>query len=120
MDAESWIRTASTFLWVYAAAAAVGWVRAVRGEALRTHVGHFVSLMGVMVPFIALTLFVVFAGGLAGFAFGPILGLLLLPGGLFTAFQLELSRLRPPKEADELRRLALVTVVSALLIAGRA
>lgn len=120
MDAESWIRTASTFLWVYAAAAAVGWVRALRGEALRTHVGHFVSLMGVMVPFIALTLFVVFAAGFSGVAMGPILAPLVLPGGLFMAFQLELSRLRTLSEADELRRLALVTAVSALLIAGRA
>ncbi len=114
----TWFQTTATFLWCYALVNLVAWVRAVRAEALNTHIGHFVGLCGVMVPFIAGTLLVVVAGGLLGWPWGPLLGLLFVPGGLFAALQLELNRIRPATVRTELVRLAMTVALAALFPGG--
>lgn len=112
----TWFQTTSTFLWCYVLVNLVAWVRAVRAEALNTHIGHFVGLCGVMVPFIAGTLLVVICGGHLGWPWGPILGILLVPGSLFAALQLELNRIRPATAGTELMRLGITVALAAFFL----
>lgn len=113
------IKLVSLLLWSYAAVLAVAWVRAVGAEDTQTHVGHFVSLVGVFVPiscgFVMLLL-------IAGFVGLPsMVGLLfvLVPAGVVVGLQLEVSRLRESTERIEAMRLAMTLGIAASVVLWR-
>ena len=112
----TWIQTLTTFLWAYVLVGAVSWVRAVRAEALNTHIGHFIGLCGVLVPGIAATLLIVVFRGYVGFPLAPVFALLMMPGCLLAGFLLELNRIRPFTVRSELLRLSAVVGVSLVFI----
>ena len=106
----------SAFLWLYALVLAVAWFIAVGRESTETHVGHFVSLMGVMVPVIAVSVMIVLVGGVLGLPWIVLLLPLTIPGVLVIALQLEVSRLWEPTVKTELSRLGTaiaLTIISA-------
>ncbi|MEO1153502.1 MAG: hypothetical protein AAFV31_09125 [Pseudomonadota bacterium] len=116
MEPVQFILWSSAFLWLYALVMAVAWFRAVGQEETETHVGHFVSLMGVLVPVIALSVLIVLFGGTLGIPWIVFLLPLTLPGGLVVALQLEVSRLWEPTLRTELSRLGTalaLTIISA-------
>ncbi|MEL6645264.1 MAG: hypothetical protein AAFQ79_15140 [Pseudomonadota bacterium] len=118
MAAINLILWSSAFLWLYALVLAIAWFRAVAREEIESHVGHFVSLMGVLVPVIALSVLIVLIGGALGIPWIVFLLPVTLPGGLVIALQLEVSRLWEPTLKIELSRLgaaAALTLVSVSL-----
>ena len=108
----------ASFLWAYALILAIAWFRAVGRDGLETHVGHFVSLMAVMVPCVAVSLLIVLlAGGIGLTVLAPLL-IITMPGGLVVSFQLEVSRLTTSTLERELVRLGLAAVLTAAFSAN--
>lgn len=115
-----WLNAAiAVFLWCYAAVLAIAWFRAVAREPRRMHIAHFVQLMGLFVPIMAVLLGLIVIVALTGFSILLILLPFLLPVGILTAFQLEVSRLQPPSRRIEIQRLLLAAglTVSAYIVA---
>ena len=103
----------ASFLWSYAFVLTVEWFRAVGRDEQETHVGHFVTLMGVMVPTIAVSVMIVLVAGTFGIPILIPLLIITIPGGLVVSLQLEVSRLTDPTLQIELIRLG-----AALAITG--
>lgn len=106
------ITTLATLLWCYALVLTVAWGRAVGRCDLREHVGHFVSLMGVFVPGMALVVGIVAVSALTGL--GAILFLLALvfPGAVAVGLYLEVARLTEPDAATDGIRVALAVALA--------
>jgi hypothetical protein len=111
------VTTLATLLWCYALVLSVAWVRAVGATDRRDHVGHFVGLMGVFVPGIALTVATVIVGAVVGVPQIVVAIALLLPASVAIGLQLELARLVPPNTSLDAQRLALAVGLAALHIA---
>ncbi|NRA99861.1 MAG: hypothetical protein HRU32_08590 [Rhodobacteraceae bacterium] len=107
----------ATFLWCYVVVLVVAWVRAVAREPKRMHIAHFVQLMGLFVPVMAVLLSLIVLASLTETGVLLLLLPLLLPAGLVAAFQLELSRLIPSSRPTELARFSVAAGLTAGLIA---
>ena len=119
MTVMTTILTLSQFLTCYALVLAVVWFRAVATLDRRSHVGHFVALMGVFVPGVALAL--------AVFLIGVILGIpqvipalaILLPGAIVVGLQAELAHLAASgPRPDAIRLGAAIALTLAALALG--
>lgn len=113
------VESVATLLWAYALVLAVSWFRAVARDDRKAHVGHFVSLMGAMVPFSASVIALVFIGGTLGLPSVVVFLAVLLPAGLVTALQLEVSRMTGPRLDWEARRVAFGLCLGVALIVWR-
>ena len=111
------IKLCSLMLWCYAMVLTVAWFRAVGAEDQKTHVGHFLGLMGVFVPFSCLLVFVVFLGAMLGMPSVIAVLVVLVPAGLVVGLQLEVSRLTIPSERTELKRFG-ITLLMTLAVLG--
>ncbi|MCV6596432.1 MAG: hypothetical protein OIF40_05025 [Mangrovicoccus sp.] len=119
MSAILIVKFCSLMLWCYAAVLTVAWFRAVGAEDQKTHVGHFVGLMGVFVPLSSLLVFSVFAGAMLGLpSIIPILAVV-LPAGLVIGLQLEVSRICLSSERMELIRLGCTLCLTMAVLAWR-
>ena len=106
-----------TLLMCYSLVLVVAWFRAVAATEHREHVGHFVSLMGVFVPGIALTMLTVFVAALTGVP-ELVLGVaLLLPGAVACGLQLEVTRLGGSDVTVDAIRVAAAVGLAAVFIA---
>ncbi|MEM1130711.1 MAG: hypothetical protein AAGH83_09335 [Pseudomonadota bacterium] len=106
-------------LWCYAGILGVAWFRAVGHTEAKMHVAHFVSLMGVMVPFSASLIAVIMISAMTGWPL-LLLGLaIFIPAGLVITLQLEVSRLIPSTHALESQRLLATLGLFALILAWR-
>ena len=103
----------ASFLWAYAFVLTVEWFRAVGRDERETHVGHFVTLMGVMVPTIAVSVMIVLVAGTFGIPILIPLLIITIPGGLVVSLQLEVSRL-----TDATLQIELIRLGAALAITG--
>lgn len=112
------VTTLATLLWCYIAVLGVAWIRAVGALDRREHVSHFVTLMGVFVPGIALTVAVVLIGVLTGLPQIVVVLALLFPGAVAAGLQLEVSRLAPSGVATDATRLGLAVGLAALYLAA--
>lgn len=119
MTAVLVIKFCSLMLWCYATVLTVAWFRAVGGEDRKTHVGHFVSLMGVFVPLSCLLVLVVFLGAILGLPSVIALLVVLVPAGLVVGLQLEVSRLTVSTERVEMLRLGLTLCLTLSVIVWR-
>lgn len=100
------VKLAATFLWCYAGVLTVAWFRQVAKTDKRFHVGHFVALMGEMVPMAAGAILLIFAGALLGLPSVVVFLAIVLPAGLVLALVTEVHRLTPTDSRVESRRLA--------------
>ncbi|MEM1430564.1 MAG: hypothetical protein AAGG09_14005 [Pseudomonadota bacterium] len=117
MSATTAILTLSCFLTCYALVLAAVWLRAVRALDCRSHVGHFVGLMGVFVPGVALTLAVFLAGvGLGVPQVIPVLALL-LPGAVVVGLQAELAHLAASGPRPDAERLTIALGLTLAFLA---
>lgn len=112
------VTTLATLLWCYTAVLAVAWFRLVGATERHEHVGHFVGLMGVFVPGIALTLGVVLFGALIGIPQVVVAIAVLLPGAVAIGLQLEVARLRPSGPRGDAMRVGLAVALAALYMAA--
>lgn len=113
------IKFCSLVLWCYAVVLTVSWFRAVGAQDLKTHVGHFVALMGVFVPLSCLLVFIVFLGGILGLPSVIALLVVLVPAGLVVGLQLEVSRLETSDQRIEILRLGLTLFLTLAVITWR-
>ena len=111
------ITTLATLLWCYALVLTVAWVRAVGATDRREHVGHFIGLMGVFVPGIALTVATVIVAAAIGLPQIVVAIVLMLPASVAVGLHLELGRLLPSDGPRDAGRLALAVGLAALSIA---
>jgi len=119
MSAILIVKFCSLMLWCYAAVLTVAWFRAVGAEDQKTHVGHFVGLMGVFVPLSSLLVFTVFAGAMFGAPSIIAVLAVLLPAGLVVGLQLEVSRIRLSTERMELIRLGTTLCLTLMVVVWR-
>lgn len=110
------ITTLATLLWCYNLVMTLAWFRAVGATDRREHVGHFVGLMGVFVPGIALTVATVLLGAVLGVPQVVIALALLFPGAVCIGLQLEVARLTGPDGGADARRLAAAVLLAALYL----
>ncbi|MEM1064240.1 MAG: hypothetical protein AAF771_06300 [Pseudomonadota bacterium] len=108
------IQWSAAFLWCYWLVLAAAWFHAVAREDTETHVAHFVSLMGVLVPVVALSVLMILIGATFGIPWVVVLLAITIPGGLVVALQLEVSRLSEPRLDVELVRLGLAALMTGL------
>lgn len=113
------ILTLSCFCWAYVMVLTVIWFRAVARTDLREHVGHFVGLMGVLVPGVSLTLVMLLAGAVFGIAWLFPLLVLAFPAAIATGLHLEVAALTEPDPGKEAQRVV-VTVLLAAVMSGYA
>lgn len=113
MDVVFPVAWGAAFLWAYALVLAVAWFRAVGREALESHVAHFVTLMGVMVPTVAVSVMIVLVAGTFGIPWLILLLAVTIPGGLVVSLQLEMSRLTEARLGVELLRLGAAAALTA-------
>ncbi len=106
------IKLVSLLLWSYAAVLTVAWFRAVGSEDKRTHIGHFVSLMGVFVPISSSFVMLLLIAGFLGLPSMVALLFVLVPAGLVVGLQLEVSRLQSSNERIEATRLGLTLALA--------
>lgn len=106
-------------LWCYAAVLLVAWFRAVGAEDQKTHVGHFLGLMGVFVPLSCALVFVVFLGALLGLPSVIAVLVLLVPAGLVVGLQLEISRLTASSDRVEMLRLGITLALTLVVLVWR-
>ena len=111
------VTTLATLLWCYNLVLTMAWFRAVAATDRRDHVGHFVGLMGVFVPGIALTVATVIVGAVIGLPQIVVAIALMLPASVAAGLQLELGRLLPSDGPRDAARLALAVGLAALYIA---
>ncbi len=114
------IELCATFLWAYALVLATSWLRSVAAEDPGGHVGHFVSLMAVLVPVSSGVVLLVFMGSFLGLPSVVAILALVVPAGLAASLQLEVSRLRQSGWQSELRRLGLAGALAGAWLAWRA
>lgn len=107
MEPLALVEAVATILWCHVLVLTVAWFRAVAREELQTHVAHFTTLMGVMVPIVSGFLAVVFLGKILGLPSVVVLLAVIVPAGLVVALQLEVSRLAPSAVSAEIWRLTL-------------
>lgn len=110
------ITTLATLLWCYNLVLTVAWFRAVGATDTREHVGHFVGLMGVFVPGIALTVATVFIGAVIGIQQVVVAIALLFPGSVAIGLQLEVVKLTGSDTNVDASRLGLAVGMAALYL----
>ncbi|MEL6170087.1 MAG: hypothetical protein AAFR35_15480 [Pseudomonadota bacterium] len=103
------------FLWCYTGVLTVAWFRTVAREQVRTHVGHFVSLMGVFVPVMSSAVALVLIGGFVGIPWVILILAVGVPGGLAVGLQLEISRIGGSELRVEMIRLGIAAALFALV-----
>lgn len=113
------IKFCSLMLWCYAIVLTVAWFRAVGAEDEKTHVGHFLGLMGVFVPLSCALVFVVFMGAMLGLPSVIAVLVVLVPAGLVVGLQLEISRLTASSERVEMLRLGITLAMALAVLAWR-
>lgn len=113
------IKFCSLLLWCYAIVLSVAWFRAVGADDKRTHVGHFLGLMGVFVPLSCVLVFVVFLGAMLGLPSVVAILAVLVPAGLVVGLQLEISRLTASSERVEILRLGITLGMTLAVLAWR-
>ena len=111
------VSTLATLLWCYIAVLALSWVRLVGATDRREHVGHFVGLMGVFVPGMALTIAIVLLGALVGIPQVVVAIALVFPAAIAIGLQLEVARLRPPDLRSDAMRVGSAVALAALYVA---
>ena len=114
------VKLIAMLLWCHAAVLTVAWFRAVAQCDRRSHVGHFVSLMGELVPTSSLAVLLVFGGGALGLPSVIVALAVLFPAGIVLALDGEVGRIAGSSRGDEARRLGVTLAVAAgaLLIRG--
>jgi hypothetical protein len=107
----------SNFFWAYAIVLTAIWIRAVGRTDRRDHVGHFVNLMGGLIPGIVSVFALLFLGGVLGLPWMIALILLAFPAGIAIGLHLEVGRLIAPDPWHDARRVT-ITVLLALVLTG--
>ena len=110
------VKFVALLLWSHAAVLAVAWFRAVGAEDRRTHVGHFVALMGVFVPVSCLCVLAVLAAAMLQVSLPLVLLVVLLPAGLVLALHLEVTQIAGRSETGEIKRWLATTGVAAGIV----
>ncbi len=114
------VKLTATLLWCHAGVLAVAWFRQVARTDKRFHVGHFVALMGEMVPMAAGAILLIFGGAILGLPSVVVFLAVVLPAGLVLALATEVDRLTEPPDAGvETRRLAATLGLAVLAVAWR-
>lgn len=118
MDPIVAITSLATLLWCYATVLGVTWLRAVGRLDRRQHVAHFVSLMGVFVPGMALAVGTVLLGILFGIPAIVLAIAVLFPGAVVAGLQLEVAALTGTDARTDALRIA-SAVALALAVGTR-
>lgn len=109
------VKLTALILWCHALVLMVAWFRHVARTDRRQHVGHFVSLVGELVPMAAAAVVLIFGGAALGLPSVVVFLAVVLPLGLVVGLALEVRRLGPHSHRAEARRLA-VTLALALAV----
>lgn len=113
------IKFCALLLWCYALVLTVEWFRAVGSKDRKTHVGHFLGLMGVLVPLSCALVMFAFAGAFMGLPSVIALLVILVPAGLVVGLQLEIRKLRETSEEVEMLRLGITLGLTGLVLLWR-
>lgn len=95
---------------------AIAWVRAVRDQDLRTHVGHFAGLMGVFVPISCSFILLTLISAITGLALIAAMLFVLVLAGLVVGLQLEVSNIRQSTQQIEATRLITSLAIAAVIV----
>lgn len=106
------VKLTAMLLWCHAAVLTMAWFRAVARTERRSHVGHFVSLMGELVPVSAGAVLLIFGGAALGLPSAVVLLAILIPAGLVLALVFEVDRIGTASHHDEAARLALTLAMA--------
>ncbi|MEO1238115.1 MAG: hypothetical protein AAFW64_00340 [Pseudomonadota bacterium] len=119
MSSSEIILALSNLFWAYAVILTATWFRQVAQTDRRDHVGHFMGLMGVFVPGVALTLIMLLAGAM--FSLPAMVAILVIafPASIAFGLHLEVTRLGPSDVWTDARR-GLLAVLLAILLTGSA
>lgn len=107
------------FLWCHAAVLVVSWFRVVGRTDRRDHVGHFISLMGELVPMAAGVILLIFAGSVLGLPSVVVFLAVVFPAGLVFALLMEVERVGETSRQSETRRLASALGLTCLVYTYR-
>ncbi|MCA8878719.1 MAG: hypothetical protein KDA73_01930 [Rhodobacteraceae bacterium] len=113
------VKFTAMLLWCHAAVLSAAWVRAVARSDHKSHIGHFVSLVGELVPMAAAAVVLIFGGALLGFPSVVVVLTVVVPAGVVLAFLFEVDRLSDAGQRVEAQRLAATLAMAVILVALR-